>query len=152
MFFLKKKRKGKRRIANLGENVRGGVVKMVIGNDDPLRHDDDVVMDFLGEALSPGHRHIHPYGLTPPRKTQQNYQQLRHQGNAAHHYYSYAEIQIPSASICSPIDLEARIRSCNLILVWFWLFSNCAISDYGPSNFYFWLLIGFLDGLNQQFI
>lgn len=51
---------------NLGGNGGGGV-DVVIGNDDIIGQNDDVALDFFGDALGATRRQTQPYGVAPPQ-------------------------------------------------------------------------------------
>lgn len=58
---------------NLGGNGRGGV-DVVIGNDDIIGQNDDVALDFFGDALGATRRQAQPYGVALLQKAQKNQQ------------------------------------------------------------------------------
>lgn len=49
---------------NLGGNSGGGVY-VVIGNDNVIGQNDNVILDFLRDTLGPTGRQIQPYGPAP---------------------------------------------------------------------------------------
>ena len=59
---------GNKRELNLDGNGRD--MTMILGNDDIVSQNDDVVLDFLGYALGAGGGKIQPYGVTHRRITQ----------------------------------------------------------------------------------
>lgn len=66
----KEKRK-KLRKPNLSGDGGSGV-DMIVGDDDVVRQNDDVVVNLVGDALGAGRRQIQPYGPTPPRCGEQD--------------------------------------------------------------------------------
>jgi len=59
----------KRKKEKLGYlNRDGGDMGMVIGNDNVIRQNDDVIVYFLGHALGTGRRQIQPHPLANREK------------------------------------------------------------------------------------
>ena len=55
----------------LSGNGRGGL-DVVIGSDDIIGQNDDVALDFFGDALCARGQQTQPYGVAPPQKTHEN--------------------------------------------------------------------------------
>lgn len=87
----------------------GSVVDMIVGNDDVVRQNDDVVVNFVGNALGTSRRQTQPYGSTPPRSAQQD-QQHPHAHDSNRHHYNELQTQIASRRCQSAIYLQQLNR------------------------------------------